>query len=173
MMAAPRPKSNVIRPASFKAPKPIRRRINLRTQAGKRIDQFVSVEHATDPRQAILDRIGEIPEGVVQFSRILVAIYQPPMVHKTAGGILLTEGMQEEDLQEFLWQGKVGLIVAKGPQAYVDDETTKFHGTSNAVGDWVWFRPSDGMPADVNEVFCRVFFERDILGRIPHPDYIW
>lgn len=155
------------------APATIRRRINLRTPAGKRIVHTVTVEHGGDPKATIMDRIGSIPEGIVQFSRILVAIYQPPMVHRTGGGIILTDSMAEEDIQEFLWQGKVGLIVAMGPQAYVDDDAVKFHGTKNKVGDWVWFRPSDGTGCDVNEVFCRVFTERDIIGTIPHPDMIW
>jgi hypothetical protein len=80
----------------------------------------------------------------------------------------------EDDIEEYHWQGKVGLIVAMGPQAYVDDDTTKFNGTQNRVGDWVWFRPSDGDAVEVNEVFCRIFdSERFIKGRIPHPDYVW
>ena len=81
--------------------------------------------------------------------------------------------MTDDDRQEFLWQGKVGLIVSMGPQAYEDDEGTKFHGTKNKVGDWVWFHAANGQACEVNEVFCRVFTERDILGKIPHPDYIW
>lgn len=153
--------------------KPIRRRLNIRTPAGQRIAHYVTVEHTSDPKQDILDRIGTVPDGLVQFSRILVAVYQPPIVHKTAGGIIITEQVKDEDIQEYLWQGKVGLVVARGPQAYVDDDATKFHGQSNDVGDWVWFRPSDGMACDVNEVFCRVLTERDVIGKIPHPDVIW
>jgi hypothetical protein len=108
--------------AKFDAPKPIRRRIGLRTPAGKRITNYVNVVHDEDPREAILKKIGTIPKGVIQFSRILVAVYQPPMVTKTAGGVILTDQMTEEDVTEFLHQGKVGLIVAMGEQAYVDDE---------------------------------------------------
>lgn len=153
--------------------KPIRRKINLRTPLGKVNKHWVTVEHTTDAKQELLAKIGEIPEGAVQFARILVAIYQPPLVQKTSGGIILTDQMQEEDVEEFYWQGKVGLIVAKGPQAYEDDDNVKFHGTANNVGDWVWFQPSNGMACEVNEVFCRVLRERDIIGTIPHPDYVW
>ena len=156
-----------------KLQKPIRRKIGLRTPAGKRLTHFVDVVHEKDPRQAILDSIGHIPEGVVQFSRILVAVYIPPTITKTAGGIILTDQMTEEDILEFSHQGKVGLCVATGAQAYVDDETTKFHGTKIEVGDWVWFRPSDGIGCDVNEQFCRVLTERDIIGKLPHPDMVW
>ena len=160
--------------AKFQPPKPIRRLIRAgRVQAGKLPKHLVTVEHSADPKQTIFDQIGAVPEGVVQFSRILVAIYKPPIVTKTAGGIILTEQMLDEDMDEFYWQGKVGLVVAKGPQAYVDDETVKFHGQSNEVGDWVWFRPSDGIACSVNEVFCRILSERDIIGQVPHPDYVW
>jgi hypothetical protein len=29
------------------------------------------------------------------------------------------------------------------------------------------------MGCDCNEVFCRVLTERDIIGKIPHPDMVW
>ena len=156
-----------------KAPKTIRRRFSARTPIGQRSEIWINVEHKTDPAKVIRDRIGPLPEGVVQFSNILVAIYQPPIVEKTGGGVILAQTLQKEDVNEYLWQGKVGLIVAMGPQAYVDDDNYKFHGIKNKVGDWVWFQPSDGQACDVNEVFCRVFeSERFIRGVIPHPDYI-
>ena len=153
--------------------KPLRRKLYMRTQAGKPSTHYVEVVHRVDPAVEILERFGAVPDDIVQFSRILVAVYQPPMVTTTQGGIMLTQGISEEDLNEFRYQGKVGLIVARGKQAYVDDDSVKFHGTENRVGDWVWFRPSDGIACEVNEVFCRILNERDIIGRVPHPDYIW
>ena len=162
-----------IKEATGTAPKPIRRRFSVRTPAGKRADRWVNVVHERDPKTLILDAIGQVPDGVVQFSRILVAICQPPIVEKTSGGVFLSQSIQDEDRLEHYWQGKVGLIVAMGPQAYEDADDVTFHGTRNAVGDWVWFRPSDGMFCDVNEVACRLFdSERYILGRIPHPDLV-
>jgi co-chaperonin GroES (HSP10) len=154
--------------------KPIRRKINLRTPMGKVNRHWVEVVHERDPKAAILEAVGKVTDDLVQFSRILVAVYKPPIVEKTKGGIILTQSMTEDDIEEYHWQGKVGLIVAMGPQAYVDDDTTKFNGTQNRVGDWVWFRPSDGDAVEVNEVFCRIFdSERFIKGRIPHPDFVW
>lgn len=153
--------------------KPIRRRFTVRTPAGARSEVWVPVRHDVDPRSVIMDRIGEVPEGVIQFSRILVAVYQPPIVERTAGGVFVAQKIQEEDRLENLYQGKTGLVVAVGPQAYQDDGDLRFHGQSVSVGDWVWFRPSDGMPCDVNEVFCRVFdSERYVIGKIPHPDMV-
>lgn len=157
----------------FEAPKPIRRKLSLPTGGGKMTNYWVDVVHDEDPKDALIKRLGPLPGEVVQLTKILVAVYQPPMVTKTAGGVILTDKLKESDVEEYLWQGKVGLIVAMGAQAYEDDDTTKFHGVRNKVGDWVWFRPSDGMGCIVNEVFCRVLREGDIIGRIPHPDAIW
>lgn len=160
-------------PAASPAPAQVRRKISIPTPAGTRNSTFITFSHKEDPKQLLLKKVGEIPAEFVQFSRILVAIYQPPVAEKTDGGVFLTNSMSSSDMEEFFWQGKVGLIVAMGDQAYVDDETTKFHGTKNKVGDWVWFRASDGQSCEVNGVFCRIFREGDIIGRIPHPDAVW
>jgi len=152
----------------------IKRRLNVgRTPAGKRNYHTIEFRHEVDPKTVILDKIGKIDDGVMQLSRILIAVYQPPAAPKTQGGLILLDTATEEDLEEYLWQGKVGLIVAMGPQAYVDDDVNKFHGTKNSIGDWVWFRPSDGIQCDVNGVFCRIMTEASIIGKIPHPDYVW
>lgn len=150
--------------------KPIQRRLTVRNPAGKRSETFVTVEHKTDPKADILERIGPLPDGIVHGCRIMVAIYHPPVVEKTAGGLFLAKTIQDEDRLEFLHQGKVGLVVAMGPDAYVDTDDVKFT-QKIEVGDWVWFRPSDGLPCDVQTQFCRVFdSERFIIGRLPHPD---
>jgi co-chaperonin GroES (HSP10) len=132
--------------------------------------------HKVDPRQAILDAIGNL-EGeapdLVQFSRILVAVYVRPRIEKTLKGILLPGERADQEQKEDIYQGKVGLIIAMGKQAYQDDETTKFHGVKNNVGDWVWFRPSDGMGCYIGDLFCRLLTENAIIGRIPDPDYVW
>lgn len=152
--------------------KPIRRRFTVRTPAGQRSSVWVPVVHDGDPKQKTLERIGEIPDGLVFGCRILVAIYIPPVVTKTAGGIHIAPNLQDEDIQEAHWQGKVGMCVAMGPDAYVDTDDVKFS-QKIKVGDWVWFRPSDGVGCDVNEQFCRLFeSERFIFGKLPHPDMV-
>ena len=153
--------------------KPIRRRLTVRTPAGARSETWVTVQHDVDPKKVILDKIGKIPAGLVQFSRILVAVYQPPIIERTSGGLFLAQKLQDEDKLEHLFQGKAGLVVAMGDRAYVDDDDIKFHGAKIEVGDWVWFRASDGMACDVHEQFCRVFeSERYIIGKLPHPDMV-
>ena len=151
----------------------LRRPFTVRLPSGQRSKIYIDVVHEVDPKQALLDRIGTIPERIVQHNKILVAIYQPPMIEKV-GSVFITETLSDEDKLENLWQGKVGLVVAMGQRAYVDDDATKFYGEKVSVGDWVWFQPSNGQGCDVNEVFCRKFdVEGNINGVIPHPDYIW
>ena len=161
------------RPVSKKtADKPIRRRFSVRTPAGKRSSTWIPVVHEKDPRQALLDQIGEIPEGLVFGCRILTAIYVPPVVTKTEGGLFIAPSLQDDDLQESLWQNKALLVVAMGPDAFVDTDEVKFK-QKIQVGDWVWARASDGLSCDVQETPCRVFdSERYIIGKLPHPDMV-
>lgn len=152
--------------------KPIRRRLTVRLPAGGRSETWVTVKHDADPRRAVLDSVGTLPADIVTGCRILVAVYQPPIVEKTEGGLYLAQKIQDEDRLENIWQGRVGLVIAMGQDAYVDTEDVKFSHKIQ-VGDWVWFRPSDGGACDVQEIFCRVFdSERYIIGRLPHPDMV-
>ena len=131
------------------------------------IGAHMRMVHTEDPKKKLLAEIGKVPDEVVMFTRILVAVYRRP--EKTKGGIILTDRANEEDV----WQGKVGLVIKKGPLAYKDDEVTKFQGYEVEEGDWVWFRPSDGMACQVNGVPCRIFKEDGIIGRINHPEEVW
>lgn len=158
--------------APHKEKKGIRRRFTARTPAGKRSSTWISVIHNEDPKEAIQKRVGDLPNGLIHGCRILVAVYVPPVVTKTEGGIHIAPSIQESDIEEAIWQGRVGLCIAMGPDAYVDTDDVSFSQKIN-IGDWVWFRPSDGAGCDVGEVFCRVFdSERYIIGKLPHPDMV-
>jgi hypothetical protein len=135
------------------------------------------VVHKIDPKAAILAAIGNIEAeapDLVQFSRILVAVYQRPAITKI-GSIDLPMQRTEAEQNEDIYQGKVGLIIAMGKQCYQDDENTKFHGVKNNIGDWVWFIPQESKSCSIGggTIFCRLLTEAQIIGRIPDPDYIW
>ena len=129
----------------------------------------MDMAHDVDPKQALLDILGDISELRVFNNKVLVAIYTRP--EKTAGGIFLTDKTREEDK----WQGKVGLIIKMGPEAFDDPSGQYFRDVNISLHDWVWFRPSDGFPVTTNskEGICRLFRDVDIYGVIPHPDMIW
>ena len=73
------------------------------------------MSHIEDPANEIRKRIGDISQIEVLHNQILVGVYIRP--EKTKGGILLTSQTRDEDR----YQGKAGLVLKKGPLAFVDD----------------------------------------------------
>lgn len=123
--------------------------------------------HDTDPRDKILSEIGDLSTFEVFHNDVVVAVYLRP--EKTKSGVYLTDKHRDEDR----FQSKVGLVVKMGPDAFVDDTGTWFHGVKVRVGDWVWFRPSDGFNLTVNKVLCRALKDTSIRGTIESPDAVW
>jgi co-chaperonin GroES (HSP10) len=128
---------------------------------------YMRMKHPVDPKKAILDELGDIKHINVFQNRLLVAIYIRPA--KTASGIILTDKTTDEDK----YQGKVGLVIKKGPQAFVDPENKWFNGLNVEVGEWVYFRPSESWPINVHGVECRMIDDTDIRGTLEHPDAVW
>ena len=128
---------------------------------------FMIMEHAEDPKETLLKGLGDISGVDIFHNQVLVVVYQRP--EKTKGGILLTSQTRDEDK----YQGKVGLVVAMGPQAFVDPDNKWFSGISVAHGDWVVFKPSDGWAVTINNVICRVLDDTNIRGTVDIPDRIW
>ena len=89
--------------------------------------------------------------------RILVAL---PMVDKI-GSIVLPD----ESRDEGKWQGATGLVLQCGPRAFKDRETWQFDGQRVNVGDWVFFRPSDGLLTEINgQPLLKLIAEIDVKG---------
>jgi hypothetical protein len=141
----------------------------------------VAALHAGDPRKELLKKVGDISDLQLFHNSILVAVYIRPKEMQLKGGhtLIMPDKVQDEDR----YQGKIGLVIAKGPIAFVDDERTSFHGQDVEIGDWVAFRASDGWQITLvrghgatstdNAVLCRVLVEADIRARVPAPDYLW
>ena len=125
------------------------------------------MSHIEDPANEIRKRIGDISKIEVLHNQILVGVYIRP--EKTTGGILLTPQTRDEDR----YQGKAGLVLKKGPLAFVDDDNNKFHGQNVDVGDWVFYRVSDGFPLVLNGTLCRLLEEVHVKGKIPSPDVVF
>lgn len=128
---------------------------------------FMIMEHATDPKQKLLDDIGDISAFDIFNNQILIAIYIRPS--KTKSGIYLSDQSREEDKV----QGKVGLVVKKGPAAFVDETSEWFKDISVDLNDWVVIRPSDGWAITVNNVLCRIVDDTAVRGKIDVPDRVW
>ncbi len=124
--------------------------------------------HEVDPGQALLEKTGDVTGVEIFNNQILVAIYQRP--ERTKSGIILTDNTRAEDK----FQGKVGLVLKKGPTAFVADAHSGYVWEKPIdVGDWVFFRTSDSWPLKVNDADCRILDDIKVRGRVAHPDLIW
>lgn len=123
--------------------------------------------HFEDPAKELRAKIGDISKVDILHNQILVAVYVRP--EKTKTGIFLADQTRNEDR----YQGKAGLVLKKGPLAFVDDDTNKFHGQNVEIGDWVFYRVSDGFPLILNGTLCRLLEEVHVKGKIPSPDVVF
>lgn len=124
------------------------------------------MQHDVDPKQILLDKIGDLSGIRLSGAQVLVATYIRP--EKKKSGLILTANMREEDK----FQGKCGLVLKMGPLAYKATEKLDFGGYKANIGDWVWYRPMDGYALSVYGVHCRVIDDVEIKGDIDHPDVI-
>lgn len=123
-----------------------------------------------DPKQEILDKLGDLTHFEIARNEVLVAIYERP--DTTPGGIALTRKTRKEDL----YQGKVGLVVKIGPGCMFPNLNINLH-------DWIVTRASDTWALDVNAdpkaltqedfVPCRLVFDDQIRARIAQPGMVW
>ena len=127
----------------------------------------MQMDHAVDPKIALLKEIGSIDAVEVFNNQLLVAVYIRPQ--KTKSGIILTSQTTDEDR----YQSKVGLVIKAGPKAFEDKSGEWFSGVEIHENDWVVFRPSDGWSITVNGVLCRMIEDVNVKGRIDQPDRVW
>ena len=122
---------------------------------------------AVDARADLLAKVGDLSNFKVQHNQVLVGIYIRP--EKTKGGVFLTDNNRQEDV----WQGKVALILKKGPTAFTDPRGSWTWVDSMDVGNWVVVRASDAWNLMVNGVHCRLVDDTRIRAKIPTPDTVW
>jgi hypothetical protein len=114
----------------------------------------------------IKESIGDISGLTIMHNQILVGIW---MRGAKIGSVWIPEKTQDEDK----WQGKVGLVLAKGPLAFENDGANDFKGQDVNVGDWVVYRVSDGFSIDINETHCRLLEDVHIKGKVSDPAIIY
>lgn len=130
--------------------------------------------HEIDPRIDLQNRIGNIDHIQLLHNQVLVATYIRP--EKTKGGLIIPQSTRDEDKH----QGKVGLVIAKGPLAFVSDGQTDFKGQDVPIGKWISYRMSDGWQFVIKgnatfdnpkgEWHCRMLQDIDVKAIISHPD---
>jgi hypothetical protein len=127
----------------------------------------IAMQHKGDPKQELLDKLGDI-SGIEFFNtHVLCAIYMGSEI--TKGGII----RPGKSVDEGRYQSKIGLIVKMGPSAFIPSDGWWGHDDRPRVGDWVIFRASDGWDMDIGDVQCRMLTDTAIRGRIDKPDRLW
>lgn len=125
-----------------------------------------SLSQADDFRQEVFQKMGDLSGYEVFHNMVLVAVYIRP--EKTKGGILRPEGNVEEDI----WQSKIGTVLKVGPNAFKDDDTTKFHGQKVEPRDWCMFRVGDTLLFYLHDIPCRLVEDSLIKMKIDDPSFI-
>ena len=127
----------------------------------------MAVADADDPVVEWQKKVGDISGVDVFLNMVLVVTYIRPKVSK--GGVHFADVSLKEDE----YQGKVGLVLKKGPLAYVDDKVEKFAGCNVEPGQWVLYHALDGWQMKINGVHCRMLQDVHIKGRISDPSIIY
>ncbi len=147
-------------------------RVNLRELADAASD---------NPAAPLLAAAGDLSDYEVFHNLVLVATYiPPPKMMKGPNGELIPFHEPDNTQAENRFQGKVGLVLAFGPNAFLDDNVAKFGGKDIRKGDWVMYRPSDGHELFIRDrrkfnegLSCRLIEDVFIRGRVADPSLIY
>ncbi len=121
------------------------------------------VAKAADPKSLMISKVGDLSGINVMYNMVLIASYIRPGV--TKGGIIRPDSNLEEDV----WQGKVGLVIKLGPDAFKDDAETQFNGQRADLGEWVVFKTGDAWQLTVGEWPCRLVRDSSIKMKVSDP----
>lgn len=130
-------------------------------------------DYKNDPRTFMLDRCALWMDSVEVFHNwIITATYYLPdweFVPNTSVKLYRPETTHDEAL----WQGKVGLVIGKGPLAFRDEEHLKFHGQNVEIGDWVQYDIMEGRQFTIDRIHCRRLKDTQIVMRVKDPRLVY
>lgn len=125
------------------------------------------ISQAKDPKAAIIAAVGDISQVKVSSDLVLLGTYIRN--EKTAGGIIRPLDVLKED--EF--QGKVGLVLKRGPVASGGWETEEDAGEFAKLHTWVVYQIKDAWPCQINGIACRFVPYEKIRAQIPDPSMVF
>lgn len=121
----------------------------------------------------IFSQIGEarLAACTLFFNWVLIAKWIP----EELGSLIASEDTKKEAR----WQNRVGLVLKKGPTAFLETDERHFHGCDVKVGDWVHYSAADGVEMAFRSlgnvgigVICLRIEDSLIAGTIEHPDFL-
>jgi co-chaperonin GroES (HSP10) len=124
------------------------------------------VSQSADPKAAMLAKIGDLSGISVMYNMVLLAAYIRP--ERTKGGIIRPNESKEEDV----WQGKVGMVIKLGPDAFQDDTDQTFNGQTAELGEWVVFKTGDAWQLTIGDWPCRLVRDSSIKLKILDPSTV-
>lgn len=126
------------------------------------------VVHEKDAGEVLKANAGDLSGYALHGPRVLVAVYERPDKMKLGGQDFYLPDIGSRSEDQF--QGKVCLVLKKGPLAFVDDSVNVFHGDDVKEGDWIAIRPNDGWSIKIGNQLCRIVEDRHIQITVPGPD---
>jgi len=131
-------------------------------------------EYAQDPKGFMLQRCSLWMDNAEYFHNYIVtATYYLPAFEILPGGQKWHRAQTTHD--EALWQGKVGLVVAKGPLAFRDNPETGvfFHGQDVNIGDWLQYDIHDPRQFTIQRIHCRLLKDVHVIARLKDPRMVY
>lgn len=135
-----------------------------------------------DPRKNLFKAAGALTDYEVFHNLVLVATYiRPPLMMKDAAGKPVEFLFTDTALAEDRFQGKIGMVLKVGPTAFVDGGGRWYGDVTVEPGDWVMYRPSDGIELFIKDhtgkandgLPCRLLSDEVILGRVTGPALVY
>lgn len=125
------------------------------------------MKHNADPADVIKEEIGDLSEIEMFGNQILLGVYERP--EQLASGVYMSDQTRQEDQ----YQGKVGLVLKKGPAAFRSDSNYDFMDQNVKVGEWVVLWVTDGRKIRIKGMLCRVVEDLHIRMKISAPDIVY
>jgi hypothetical protein len=129
-------------------------------------------DYKRDPKEFLLWRCSLwMLHTTVFHNWIITATYYMPAYDTLPGGTKFYRSDKAHD--EALWQGKVGLVVAKGPMTFLDEGNVRFHGQNIEIGDWIMYDIMEGRQFTMDRVHCRRLRDTQVVMKVPDPALVY
>lgn len=130
------------------------------------VDEIANISDLREKMEAIKKKVGNLHGVDVMFNMVLLAAYVRPS--KTKGGIL----RPGQNIEEDIWQGKVGLVLKLGPDAFIDGPDFSFNGQKAKHNEWVVFKTGDAWQLTINDWPCRLVRDSAIRMKVEDPSMV-